>query len=85
MLILVFAETKNEEGNNIRTGMFDTGAVWMSLALQANRMGLNSRANGGIDLEATSKLLEFQKTGSLQYVPSPLVIGGLMKTFIREW
>ena len=32
MLILVFAETKNEEGNNIRTGMFDTGAAWMSLA-----------------------------------------------------
>ena len=52
MLILVFAETKNEEGNNIRTGMFDTGAAWMSLALQANRMGLNSRAMGGIDLEA---------------------------------
>ena len=44
MLILVFAETKNEEGNNIRTGMFDNGAAWMSLALQANRMGLNSRA-----------------------------------------
>ena len=52
MLILVFAETKNEEGNNIRTGMFDNGAAWMSLALQANRMGLNSRAMGGIDLEA---------------------------------
>ena len=52
MLILVFAETKNEEGNNIRTGLFDTGAAWMSLALQANRMGLNSRAMGGIDLEA---------------------------------
>ena len=32
--------------------MFDTGAAWMSLALQANRMGLNSRAMGGIDLEA---------------------------------
>jgi nitroreductase len=49
MLILVFAETKNEEGSNIRTGMFDTGAAWMSLALQAYRMGLNSRAMGGID------------------------------------
>ena len=56
MLILVFAETKNEEGNNIRTGMFDTGAAWMSLALQANRMGLNSRAMGGIDLEATYEI-----------------------------
>ena len=55
MLILVFAETKNEEGNNISKGMFDTGPAWMSLALQANRMGLNSRAMGGIDLEAAYK------------------------------
>ena len=31
--------------------MFDTDAAWMSLALEANRMGLNSRAMGGIDLE----------------------------------
>ena len=56
MLILVFAETKNEEGNNIRTGMFDTGAAWMSLALQANRMELNSRAMGGINLEAAYEI-----------------------------
>ena len=52
MLVLVFAEKKNEEGVNIRTGMFDTGAAWMSLALQAYLMGLNTRAMGGIDLEA---------------------------------
>ena len=58
MLILVFAETKNEEGNNIRTGMFDTGAAWLSLDLQANRMGLNSIAIEGIDLEAA-----FEATG----------------------
>ena len=36
--------------------MFDTGAAWMSLALQANRMGLNSRAMGGIDLEAAHEI-----------------------------
>ena len=52
MLVLVFAETKNEEGRNIRTGLFDTGAAWMSLALQANQIGLNTRAMGGIDLDA---------------------------------
>ena len=52
MLVLVFAETKNEEGGNIRTGLFDTGAAWMSLAFQANQMGLNTRAMGGIDLDA---------------------------------
>lgn len=52
MLVLVFAQKVAEDGGNVRTGQFDTGAAWMSLALQANRMGLNTRAMGGIDLDA---------------------------------
>ncbi|MBT4125107.1 MAG: nitroreductase family protein [Chloroflexi bacterium] len=52
MMVLVFARTVDDEGNKIRTAQFDTGAAWMSLALQANRMGLNTRAMGGIDLDA---------------------------------
>lgn len=52
MLVLVFARKVDEDGKNIRTAQFDTGAAWMSLALQANRMGLNTRAMGGIDLDA---------------------------------
>jgi nitroreductase len=52
MMILVFARTVNDEGRNMRTAQFDTGAAWMSIALQANRMGLNTRAMGGIDLDA---------------------------------
>ena len=52
MLVLVFARVVDEEGSSIRTAHFDTGAAWMSLALQANRMGLNTRDMGGIDLDA---------------------------------
>lgn len=52
MMVLVFARIVDGEGNKIRTAQFDTGAAWMSLALQANRMGLNTRAIGGIDLDA---------------------------------
>jgi nitroreductase len=52
MMVLVFARIVDAEGNKIRTAQFDTGAAWMSLALQANRMGLNTRAIGGIDLDA---------------------------------
>ena len=52
MLVLVFARKIGEEGENIRTAQFDTGAAWMALALQANKMGLNTRAMGGIDLDA---------------------------------
>ena len=52
MLILVFARKVTEDGKNIRTAQFDTGAAWMSLALQANRMGLNTRGMAGIDRDA---------------------------------
>ncbi|MBT7832298.1 MAG: nitroreductase family protein [Chloroflexi bacterium] len=52
MLVLVFARIVDDEGKKIRTAHFDTGAAWMSLALQANRIGLNTRAMGGIDLDA---------------------------------
>lgn len=46
MLVLVFARKVDENGKSIRTAQFDTGAAWMSLALQANRMGLNTRGDG---------------------------------------
>jgi len=52
MMVLVFARIIDDEGKKIRTAHFDTGAAWMSLALQANRLGLNTRAMGGIDLDA---------------------------------
>ncbi|MBT5892934.1 MAG: nitroreductase family protein [Chloroflexi bacterium] len=52
MFVLVFARIVDDEGKKIRTAHFDTGAAWMSLALQANRIGLNTRAMGGIDLDA---------------------------------
>jgi nitroreductase len=52
MLVLVFARKVGEDGGRIRTAPFDTGAAWMSLALQSIRMGLNTRAMGGIDLDA---------------------------------
>jgi nitroreductase len=52
MIVLVFARIVDAEGKKIRTAQFDTGAAWMSLALQANAMGLNTRAMGGINLDA---------------------------------
>ncbi len=52
MIVLVFARTVDAEGKKIRTAQFDTGAAWMSLALQAHAMGLNTRAMGGINLDA---------------------------------
>jgi nitroreductase len=43
----------NREGAEVpnRTAGFDTGAAWMSLALQAKAMGLAAHAMGGFDRE----------------------------------
>lgn len=54
LLALLFAQrfrTGTEEP--LRTHTFDAGAAWMSLALQAERLGLAARAMGGIHLDAT--------------------------------
>jgi nitroreductase len=58
LLIFVFARrTHPETGRPLRTGTFDTGAAWFSLALQAHELGLVSRAMGGIDHEAAYQTL----------------------------
>ena len=49
LLVFVFARRRNPDtGAPIRTAHFDTGAAWQSLALQANKLGLSTRAMGGI-------------------------------------
>ncbi len=49
LLIFVFARRRSPEtGAPIRTAQFDTGAAWLSLALQAHKLGLSTRAMGGI-------------------------------------
>ena len=58
LLIFVFARRAHPEtGRPLRTGTFDTGAAWFSLALQAHKLGLVSRAMGGIDHEAAYQVL----------------------------
>lgn len=49
LLVFVFARrTHPETGAALRTGAFDTGAAWFSLALQAQTLGLNCRAIGQV-------------------------------------
>jgi nitroreductase len=58
LLIFVFARrTHAETGKPLRTGAFDTGAAWFSLALQAHKLGLVTRAMGGIDHAAAHEVL----------------------------
>ena len=49
LLVFVFARKRHPQtGAAVRTAAFDTGAAWQSLALQAHKLGLSSRAMGGI-------------------------------------
>lgn len=50
-LILVSSIPARPDGRNLPTHAFDTGAAWMSLALQASAMGLVCHAMGGFDAE----------------------------------
>ena len=54
LLVFVFARKKHPEtGAVLRTAAFDTGAAWQSLALQAHKLGLVTRAMGGIHHDQT--------------------------------
>lgn len=58
LLVFIFARRHHPTtGNPLRTSAFDTGAAWFSLALQAQRLGLNCRAMGGIHHELAHRLL----------------------------
>lgn len=51
LLVYVAAQKGNEEGRVFRTNQFDAGSAWMSLAVQATKMGLFTHAMGGIEID----------------------------------
>jgi nitroreductase len=51
-----------------RWASFDTGAAWMSLALQAHAMGLVAHAMGGFDVAALAKAVALPEGHTLQAV-----------------
>jgi nitroreductase len=58
LLVFVFARKVHPEtGAPLRTAQFDTGAAWQSLALQAHKLGLSTRAMGGIHHERVYEAL----------------------------
>lgn len=71
-LIVVATKTTvtNREGAEVvnRWAGFDTGAAWMSLALQAEAMGLAAHAMGGFEAEALAATLGLPEGHVLQAV-----------------
>ena len=53
----IFANIRNPDGREPRTAQFDAGAAWMSLALQAQSLGIHTHGMAGIDLEAAHERL----------------------------
>ena len=51
----------NDEGRVYRTHQFDAGAAWMSLALQARKLGLFTRAMGGIEIDQVHEKLNISR------------------------
>jgi nitroreductase len=59
VLALVLADTTfDHDGSENRHAWFDSGAAWMSLALQAHELGLATHAMGGIDPERAAEILD---------------------------
>ncbi|MDE1821774.1 MAG: nitroreductase family protein [Euryarchaeota archaeon] len=50
-LVFLFARRTTTDGRPYRTYAFDAGASWMSLALQARLLGLDTHPMGGFDPE----------------------------------
>jgi nitroreductase len=48
-LIVVISKTKLDNGNPARTHSYDTGAAWMSLALEGSHLGLVVHGMAGFD------------------------------------
>lgn len=59
VLIFVLAKpTYTRNGKTNPHAWFDTGAAWMSLALQATKLGLHTHAMGGFDAEKAREVLD---------------------------
>ena len=62
LCFLITKRTLTKTGERNRFYMFDAGAAWMSLALQAHRMGLSAHAMGGFDEDQSYTVLGVEKS-----------------------
>jgi nitroreductase len=56
-LFVVVARTIRDDGSPVRTYAFDTGAAWMSLAIQAHLLGLVAHGIEGFDYERAAQVI----------------------------
>ena len=56
-LLLMVSRTHSDDGRPLRNHSYDTGAAWMSLALQASISGLACHGIGGFDPDKARRVL----------------------------
>jgi nitroreductase len=56
-LLVVASRVVRDDGRPARTHAFDTGAAWMSLALQAHLLGLVAHGMEGFDYEGAAQVI----------------------------
>lgn len=62
LLILLFAKRKSSRGTDNRWAPFDAGSAWMSLALQARKLGLHAHAMAGFLEDAVYEALKVDRS-----------------------
>lgn len=58
VLLVVLSKKTSDNGHSNRTHSFDTGAAWMSIALEGSARGLVVHGMSGFDYEKAQKTLE---------------------------
>ncbi|MET0376238.1 MAG: nitroreductase family protein [Rhizorhabdus sp.] len=56
-LLIVFVSETQSHGKPSHTHSFDAGSAWMSLALQAEKLGLRAHGMAGVDFDAARREL----------------------------
>lgn len=67
-LIVALSQSATDEGKPQPWHAFDTGAAWMSLALQASQLGLVCHAMGGFDKDKARQILGIPENYAPQVV-----------------
>lgn len=73
ILAFVIARQHTRKGNPNRTAQFDTGSSWMSLALQARKLGLYAHGMAGFDVDRSYDVLHVPR--DRYYVMAAIAIG----------
>lgn len=65
-LIIIVSKKTSSKGEDNPTHSFDTGAAWMSLALQASMNGMVAHAMAGFDYEKAKQILGLSEDYSVE-------------------